>query len=457
MTTTQITNDPLAPAHLQRQAIALLERDRWSREEIDQMQARRFRSLLSYAVEWSPYYRETLGPEAIGAELTDLPTLPKSVMMEEFDQLVTDPRLRRSDLESFLRAAEAGELHLDEYRVFSTSGTSGLAGLFVYSRAEFAHWASVFLRSLVRLGLKAETRLTGLGAPSPLHLSRQAAGVLQAGREGAPRLAVTTPLPEAVAALNEYRPEMLVGYPTVLSLLAEEQLQGNLLISPNVVVSVSEVLTDDAASRIQAAWVKPVEMYASTEVGVIAMGSLDHVGLHICEEAIVEVVDQHGAPVPPGVPGARVLLTNLVNRAQPLIRYELADSVVLADGPDPSGRPYDRIERVDGRSDDVLELPAIGGGMVSVHPYLLRSPFAVMPEVIQYQIVHRTESLLVRIVPRRDAPHDLVETVTAAMKSAVYAAGADIPVEVMAVDDIEREPGPAAKVKLVLSEVPAGG
>jgi phenylacetate-coenzyme A ligase PaaK-like adenylate-forming protein len=269
-------------------------------------------------------------------------------------------------------------------------------------------------------------------------------------------LSVTTPLSEQVSALNEYQPEVFVGYPTVLSGLAEEQLTGALDIRPRVVITGSEVLTDDAARRIEAAWVKPVDMYVSTEVGVIAMGSLDDVGLHICEEAIVEVVDERGDPVPPGVPGAKVLLTNLVNQAQPLIRYELADSVVLADGPDPSGRPYDRIERVDGRSDDVLELPARGGGTVRVHPYLLRAPFATMPEVVQYQIVHRPEALLVRIVPRREAPVDLVERVTASMREAASAAGAAIDVEVVVVDRIERATGHAAKVKLVLSEVPTG-
>ena len=93
----------------------------------------------------------------------------------------------------------------------------------------------------------------------------------------------------------------------MLTLLAEEQLSGSLDISPRVVVSVSEVLTDDASARIETAWSKPVDLYASTEVGVVAVGSLDDVGLHVCEEAIVEVVDQDCAAVPPGVPGSKVL------------------------------------------------------------------------------------------------------------------------------------------------------
>ena len=73
--------------------------------------------------------------------------------MEQFDAVVTDPRLRLAILEPFLGHADAGALCLGEYRVFSTSGTSGVPGLFVYSRAEFAHWVGVFIRSFARLGM----------------------------------------------------------------------------------------------------------------------------------------------------------------------------------------------------------------------------------------------------------------------------------------------------------------
>jgi phenylacetate-coenzyme A ligase PaaK-like adenylate-forming protein len=111
-----------------------------------------------------------------------------------------------------------------------------------------------------------------------------------------------------------------------------------------------------------------------------------------------------------------VLLTNLVNRAQPLIPYELSDAVVLADGPDPSGRPFTRIDRVDGRSNDILTFPARDGDEVRVHPFRLRSPFSALLDVRQYQIVHRFDGLLrVRIVPGSDARPGLVEHVRRAM------------------------------------------
>jgi phenylacetate-CoA ligase len=106
--------------------------------------------------------------------------------------------------------------------------------------------------------------------------------------------------------------------------------------------------------------------------------------------------------VPPGAAGSKVLLTNLVNRAQPLIRYELSDTVVIAEGPDSSGRPFLRIERVDGRSDDILSFPGRAGGEVRVQPHRLRSPFSALLDVRQYQIVLRGDgSLRVRIVAAR--------------------------------------------------------
>jgi phenylacetate-coenzyme A ligase PaaK-like adenylate-forming protein len=454
MTTVAATSvDPLAPARLAADAAALLRRDRWSRDELDTHRRDRLRELIRHAVQRSPYYRDALGSDAIDAELAELPILSKPRLMEELDRIVVDRRVRLAELEAFLSAADRGELFLDEYRVFSTSGTSGAPGLFLYSREEFARWVAICLRTFVRIGVTPGMRLVGIGAPSPLHLSQQMIGALQAGRGDAPRLSVTTPLDEMVDALNEYQPEALGGYPSVIALLAEEQFEGRLRIAPRIVLTTSEVLTDDAAARIERAWTPPVEGYFSTEVAVIAGSSPEHVGLHVCEEAIVEVVDGAGRPVPSGQPGAKVLLTNLVNRTQPLIRYELLDSVELAAGPDPSGRPYDRIARIDGRSDDVLRLPSATGGTVAVHPYRLRAPFVRLLDVLKYQIVHRASGLGVRVVVRRGAGYDVASTVREALEDAVQDAGAVCAVDVEVVDEIAREPGPAAKVKLVRSEL----
>jgi phenylacetate-CoA ligase len=104
--------------------------------------------------------------------------------------------------------------------------------------------------------------------------------------------------------------------------------------------------------------VTPIDFYGTIEALILAAGCQGQTGMDILEDLVVlEVVDEYNQPVPPGVPGHKVLLTNLVNRAQPLLRYELTDSVTLAGGPNPLGLPYARIAAVDSRSDDVITLP----------------------------------------------------------------------------------------------------
>ena len=454
MTTSVASPRESGIAALEARGAELIARDRWSRERLLAFQREGLRALLAHAVSASPHYRETLGPDAASGEvaLEELPTLAKATLIEEFDRIVTDPRLRLADLEAHAAGSEAAGRFLDRYRVFSTSGTTGLRAIVVYSEEEFALWLAVHLRLFHRIGITPQTRLAAIGAPSPLHLTNQLFAAFQSGRVGTPRLSVVTPLAETVAALNEYRPDALLGYPSIIALLAQEQLDRRLRIAPRIVGLGGEVLTDEARGRMHEAWgLEPAQVYAATETPILASSTPPDYGLHISEDLLVlEVVDERNRPVTPGTPGYKVLVTNLVNRAQPLIRYELSDSVLLADDPDPSGLPYRRIARIDGRSDDILHLPAREGSEVAVHPYRLRAPFAALPAVRQYQIVHNQQGLQVRIVLHASAPADTPARVRAALQAALDDAGVGpLPIEVAPVAAIEREPGHAAKLKLV--------
>jgi phenylacetate-coenzyme A ligase PaaK-like adenylate-forming protein len=255
-----------------------------------------------------------------------------------------------------------------------------------------------------------------------------------------------------VDALESYQPEAIATYPSVAGQIALEQIQGRLRIAPRTVAVGSEVLTEDVERAVETAWgIKPLNVYAATEAPLIAAACPDQAGLHISEDLlIVESVDERGEPVPPGSPGNKVLLTNLVNYTQPLIRYELSDSIVLASERDIGGWPYARIERVDGRSDDILQMRDGVGRPVAIHPYRLRVPFVALSEVRRYQMLFDGETLTVRLVLDPSAPRDTPERVGAAITNAIEGTGAVAPtLLVTPVDSIEREPGHAAKFKLV--------
>jgi phenylacetate-CoA ligase len=355
MMPTAIAPAPSQPERVRALLGDLLPHDAWSRERLLAHQQTRLRALLEHAVTSSPYYRRMLGPHAPEAPLEELPTLPKATLMERFDEVVCDPRLRLADLKAHLESGSA-EPFLGEYRVASTSGSTGLRGVFAFTRREFGVWTAVCLRAMVRVGAAPGARLVAIGAPSPAAVTRQLFADFQAATPDAPRLSVVTPVPELIEALNAYQPEGLVGYPTIAGILAGEQLAGRLRIQPRWGLYGAEPLTPMIRRRIRAAWgFEPGSIYAATEALGIGSSTPGDECFEMSEDVlVVEVVDERDRPVAPGTPGAKVLITNLVSYAQPLIRYELSDVVTLAGGPNPSGRPYRRIASLEGRRMDTL-------------------------------------------------------------------------------------------------------
>jgi phenylacetate-coenzyme A ligase PaaK-like adenylate-forming protein len=111
------------------------------------------------------------------------------------------------------------------------------------------------------------------------------------------RIDARTSLAEIVAALNAYRPQYLSGYPSLISLLAIEQLEGRLKIAPGAVATGGEVRSEEMTANITAAWkVQPFNQYATTE-GLFGSDCDHHTGIHVFEDyCLVEVVDADGRP-----------------------------------------------------------------------------------------------------------------------------------------------------------------
>jgi phenylacetate-CoA ligase len=433
----------------------LLARDAWSRDQLLTYQRARLRKILQHAVASSPYYRRVLGRDALDREvsLDDLPTLPKATLMERFDDVVADRRLRLAELEAHASGPDPGALFAREFHVFMTSGTTGRRGVVPQTRAEFVQWVAACRRAFSRFGLRPGARVAGVAAPTPLHITQKLFRALGAFGGGRPELTATLPMPGLVEALGHDQPEAILSLASVVGAFATEQLEGRLSIRPRWAAVSSEVVTEEVRRRIGEAWgIEAIELYSSTETLVMASEAPERVGLHVSEDLVVlEVVDERDRPVPSGVPGHKVLVTSLVNRALPLIRYEIADAVTLASGPDPTGRPYQRILRVDGRSDDILRFPAVGGGEALVLPHRLRVPFARLADVTQYQIAREPRRLVIRVVLAAGASVETPARIAASVAAAIEDAGAvSPPIEVEPVSAIEREPG-SAKVKLIKS------
>jgi len=109
------------------------------------------------------------------------------------------------------------------------------------------------------------------------------------------------------------------------------------------------------------------------------------------------VVDERNRPVPTGELGAKVLVTVLFSRTQPLIRYEMSDTIALSEASCPCGRKFGLLRAVEGRIEDVLDLPAAHGGQVAIHPNVFHRVLEPLP-VRQWQVEQGADVLTVRIV-----------------------------------------------------------
>ena len=378
------------------------------RAQLVHHQQQRLQSLVHHAATHSPYYRRRLAEAGIrGGEpvqLAHLPVLDKSLLMEHFDQLVCDPRLRRDELLGHVGRMTRDQLYLNRYRLIVTSGSSGRPGLFVYDAAGWRSIAAGVVRASKWAGLRPtlpRQRLAFVGGAGPAHISRQLTATMAIGVHRILALPGTLPLPRLVQALNQFQPTYLSAYPSMALWLADEQRAGRLHLPLRILVTLAELRTPEMTQRlVEAFGVRPFDVYGTSE-GLFGSECEHHDGIHLFEgTTLVENVDADGQPVPAGQPGARLLVTNLYNLVQPLIRLEITDVVTMDPEPCPCGRGLVRASTIHGRSDDFLSLPARDGAPIAIHPL----HFALLtgdPEVAEFQVRQRGPALTVLVVPTR--------------------------------------------------------
>ena len=386
------------------------------RAAIDAAQATRTASLTTFAREHSAYYRSAWSGLPQGElALSRLPVATKAELMRSFDAWVTDPAVDLEGVEAFLAdRSHIGERYLDRYVVWKSSGSTGEPGIFVQDELALATYDALIAIQLSagRLvgpyawGLFARGGRAALIAATGDHFASIASW--QRVCRGSPwpnarAFSILDPLPRVVAELNDYRPAFVASYPTMLALLAEEQLSGRLRLQPACLWSGGEYLAPLTAAAIERAFGCPlVNEYGASECMSIAFGCREG-ALHVNEDWVVlEPVDRNFRPVPPGEASHTVLLTNLANRVQPVIRYDLGDSVVVAPEPCPCGSPM-RAIRAQGRQDDVVTLTTAQGVAVSLVPLALTTVVEEAADVHRFQIVARPpHRLALRLEPGED-------------------------------------------------------
>ncbi|PKW18187.1 phenylacetate--CoA ligase family protein [Saccharopolyspora spinosa] len=378
--------------------------------------------LVAHARANSVYYRELYRDLPDGVDdPTLLPVTSKKELMARFDDWVTDREVTREKVEAFVADSDVvGMRFLDKYLVATTSGTSGLRGLFLLDDRSMNMEGALGTRARGMLSVGDAVRMLARGGRTAIVTAPgghffTVAGTARFQRDH-PRLgrrlrfcSIHQPLSELVDELNRFNPAVLSGFLGMLTLLAGEQEAGRLRIRPALVIPGGETLTTDLRERLATAFGAKVRAaYAATECSFLSMGCA-HGWYHVSSDwAVLEPVDADYRPTPPGEMSHTVLLSNLANRVQPFLRYDLGDSILLRPDPCPCGSVFPAIQ-VQGRAADLLTFPAEDGELVTMSPMLFGTALDRVTGIGQYQVVQTAPSTLrVRLRPADSADAEQV-------------------------------------------------
>src|SRR6478672_12674868 len=212
----------------------------WTPEQIQCYREHRLRELLAFARQRSPFHARRLRALELNsvtvADLASVPVMTKADAQDSWDDIVTDRWLNRERAERILAEQEWYSYTPDGYQVFSSGGSSGVRGVYVWSWQLFVSAACLAWRMQARAERRepqpGPTRLAVLEAGMPPHASTPLFDVPTAAGMETVVIAAGAPFDEVLAAVAAARPTHLVGYPSVIGRLAHATLAGELDCHP---------------------------------------------------------------------------------------------------------------------------------------------------------------------------------------------------------------------------------
>ena len=373
-------------------------------------QERQAQRIVAYTRRHSPFYR-THWAGHDPRRWRSLPAVNKRLMMDHFDGFNTVGIRSEAAMALALRAEQERDFTptLDGYTVGLSSGTSGHRGLFIASAWEQAAWAGTILARTVH---RLDQRLrVAFFLRSNSNLYEQVGGALVQFRF----FDLMTPLEDAVAALNTFAPDVIVGPASLLGLLAAARQRGTLRARPRRLIAVAEVLEPDDRATLESVFdVRVEQIYQCTE-GLLAI-SCAAGSLHIQEDLVVLQLER----LPGDTGRVTPIVTDLWRRTQPIIRYRLNDVLQMDPRRCRCGSHFRVIRAIEGRCDDLCLFPAADG---SLRPFfadtIRRMILLAHPAIRDYQAVQeRPGHLRIHLTVAPDVPF---AGVAAALRAGVAA------------------------------------
>jgi phenylacetate-CoA ligase len=412
-----------------------------SRDELMSLQLDRLQTSLQLAYENVPHYRAAF--DSAGVHPDDCC---------ELGDLARFPFTTKADLRDNYPFGMFAVPHDQVRRIHASSGTTGRPTVVGYTQADLDVWADLMARSIRAAG----------GRPGMKVHVAYGYGLFTGGlgaHYGAERLGCTViPVSGGMTArqvqlICDFEPEIIMVTPTyLLTLIDEFERQG---IDPRATslrigILGAEPWTEQMREEIeQRLDIDAVDIYGLSEVmgpGVAQECVETKDGLHVWEDHFYpEIIDpETGAVLPDGELG-ELVFTSLTKQALPVVRYRTRDLSRLLPG---TARPaMRRMEKVTGRTDDLIILRGVNVFPTQIEELVLRTP-ALSPH---FQLVltrpDRMDAMTVRVEARADAAAEARAAAADELAEAVKdGVGITVAVEVVDPDTLERSVGKLHRV-----------
>ena len=351
---------------------AFMKNTRLPETQMKELQNQKLRTLLHFAWERSAFYRRTFEKAGITEEQLDslplsaFPTIDKTVLMEHFDELITVPDLRQEDLRKFDAETRVDRKpYLGKYHVVRYYGSTGKPGEFSYAEEAWYTVLSGIIRgALWNMTMPQILKLLA-GRPRILYIAAtdgRYGGAMAVGDGingvGAKQmyLDIKTPLDDWIDNVRKFQPNIIIGYPSAIKILAELTAEGRVRAQIKRVISCGEPLSAGLRSFLGTTFACPViNIYGASESLALGVETGVEDGMLLFDDLNIIEVDN-------GV----MYLTCLYNFAQPLIRYRISDHLVLKEPM--TGSPFTRAEILLGRNEDLLWFEDGAGHRDFLHP-----------------------------------------------------------------------------------------
>ncbi|MGW8490198.1 phenylacetate--CoA ligase PaaK [Streptomyces sp. NPDC055886] len=410
------------------------------RGALEVLQLERLRSTLRHAYDNVPFYRAAfdragLRPEDCRA-LADLARFPFTVKAD-----------LRDNYPFGMFAVPEHEVR----RIHASSGTTGRPTVVGYTERDLDTWADVVARSIRAAG----------GRPGHKVHVAYGYGLFTGGlgaHYGAERLGCTV-IPASggmtarqVRLIQDFRPEIIMITPSyMLTLLDEFERQGVDPRSTSLKVGIfgAEPWTEEMRREIEERFaIDAVDIYGLSEVmgpGVAQECVETKDGLHIWEDHFYpEVVDPFTGEVLADGEEGELVFTSLTKEAMPVIRYRTRDLTRLLPG---TARTFRRMEKVTGRSDDMVILRGVNLFPTQIEEIVLRTPTVAPHFQLRLTRQGRLDALTVRAEARADATAADREAAASAIAAAVKdGVGVSVGVEIVDPESLERSVGKIRRI-----------